>query len=262
MPQFTIDTDHLAEIIDETINRRLEAERRRFDEMLERVIARLELVQGSIDEIQEIQTIPGPPGLPGPTGEKGEPGRAGDPGPPGPPGEAGPPGVPGIAGPPGVGRDGQPGAPGATGPAGPEGKAGPGGQQGERGERGERGEVGLGIGELVGELDHERGVVRLVARNGELEHLVGEFPWPTEHEIWREGKTYPPLAAVTYHAQVYKSRRETSARPGSASSDWFLAVKQGPPGKNGIDGKDGTRGPEGRPGRDLSSIGPDGRKWS
>jgi len=253
-----IPIDSLANIIDETIQRRLEAERRRSD-----------AVFADLRRELEARAVPGPIGPPGPPGPAGPPGAAGERGEKGDRGELGPPGERGELGPPGEcgdkgepGRDGRDGMIGPAGERGAKGDTGPQGDKGERGEKGELGPPGLGFGELVAVLDREKGYVRFIARRDQIESLIGEIEFPTEHETWCEGKTYPQWSTVTYGGQTWKARRVTSAQP-QHSQDWFLAVRQGLAGKNGKDGKDGQPGPEGRPGRDLTHVSIDGReKWS
>jgi Collagen triple helix repeat (20 copies) len=261
----TVELDHIASIIDEAVahgeaqfERRLQQQQAEFEQ-------RLAAFNADLETLRQKALIVGPPGPPGPPGEIGPAGPAGERGPVGERGEKGDIGPAGDQGPEGlVGRDGRDGVAGPTGEKGDPGPAGASGKEGPPGPQGTTGEIGppgLGYDEIVGELDDKRGIVTFRAKRGEASHIICELPYPTEHETWRDGQSYPQWASVTYGGQTWKARRETMARPGH-SQDWFLAVRQGLAGKSGKDGADGQPGPQGRPGRDLTQIGPDGAKWS
>jgi hypothetical protein len=138
-----LDLDVVADLIDETIERRMDGYRKQ------------------LAEVRAVQPITGEKGEPGPKGEPGEPGTDGIPGPAGEKGERGEPGTPGPKGengdPGSDGKDGMPGprgekgdpgpmgdrgADGADGMPGPKGEKGDPGDQGPQGESGPRGEKG------------------------------------------------------------------------------------------------------------------------
>lgn len=77
--------------------------------------------------------------------------------------------------------------------------------------------------------------------------------------IWREG-AYKRGDVTTRDGSQWHANVETSGVPGD-SPDWQMCVKKGRDGKHGLPGAPGERGAEGRAGRDLTQMGPDGRKW-
>jgi hypothetical protein len=75
------------------------------------------------------------------------------------------------------------------------------------------------------------------------------IPMPLYLGIWDEAHDYAKGDVVTYGGSIwYCLVDQTKARPGIASKDWRLMVKEGRAGK---DGKDGVPGSPGRPGKDL-----------
>src|SRR5262245_12691885 len=119
---FIIQPEQFAEIIDETITRRAEIERRQIANQFELYQRKLEMVEERVNQITARELIPGPPGPAGERGEKGEPGDKGEPGAKGDAGAQGEAGPQGEIGSPGA--KGEKGDPGETiaGPAGPQGE--------------------------------------------------------------------------------------------------------------------------------------------
>lgn len=102
--------------------------------------------------------------------------------------------------------------------------------------------------------------VRHALTDGAVVEKQVKVPALVYREIWREG-TYEQGDAVTRDGSTWICRvARTTATPGS-SEDWKLAVKKGRDGKDGTRGEKGDRGAEGRAGKDLTQMGPDGKKW-
>lgn len=220
---------------------------------------------------------PGPAGEPGPPGPAGEPGKSGEdavltlemitqaletcpdlvrgavadwlsehppaPGKDGEKGDVGPPGADGKDGTPG--RDGQPGVPGVP------------GRDGKDGAPGIAGKDGASF-DLTGiDYDGERTVIfKCPAGNFPV-----KFPVTIFKDRWQEGAKHERGDEVTFGGQVFRALRDTDTKPGPQSNDWRVAAARGRDGRDGKDGERGPQGPEGRPGRDLTQLGPDGRKW-
>ncbi len=182
---------------------------------------------------------PGPPGLPGERGPQGEPGNIGPAGEKGESGERG--------------RDGQPGRDGEPGPRGEA------GCDGVNGINGKDGTDGAGFDDWKIEYD---GIRTLTFQCGSGERVKTQtvvLPILIDRGVWQQ-QTYVPGDVVTRSGSIYIAQVDTETRPGE-SKDWRLAVKHGRDGKDGKDGKDGPPGPEGPRGKDLTQLGPDGRKW-
>jgi Collagen triple helix repeat (20 copies) len=229
---------------------------------------------------------PGPmglTGLPGPQGEKGERGEDGLRGCDGMNGEDGKPGRDGVDGAPGErgpegapgrdGKDGVQGERGLDGEPGRDGRDGLNGLQGERGADGRNGSDGVpgrdgvdgkdGLGfDGVEQFETER-EFGVTFRNGDK---VKEMRWSKatladcHRGIWKEGE-YKRGDNVLREGSAWLALRDTKSMPGISDSGWLLIVKRGRDGKDGQNGKDGLPGPTGKPGRDLTQLGPDGKKW-
>lgn len=79
--------------------------------------------------------------------------------------------------------------------------------------------------------------------------------------IFKDGTEYERGDTATYSGSTWHCNAEhTKAKPGT-SEDWQLIVRKGNDGKDGQRGNDGGQGPQGAPGRDLTQMGPDGKKW-
>ena len=132
-----LDLDVVADLIDETIERRMDEYRKQ--------LAEVRAVQPIVGEKGEPGPkgepgAPGADGIPGPTGEKGD---TGEPGTPGPKGEKGDPGADGKDGMPGPrGEKGDPGPMGERGSDGADGMPGPKGEKGDPGDQGPQGDAG------------------------------------------------------------------------------------------------------------------------
>jgi hypothetical protein len=179
-------------------------------------------------------------------GVDGFPGKDGA---PGLPGERGLPGQDGLEGKPG--RDGRDGLPGLNGKDGEPGRAGLDGQDGRDGKD------GLGFEHLEERIeDGGRILIRTYRRGEEVNEFRHVTAMPVYRGVWKEGQ-YQRGDTVTRDGSQWHCETETAATPG-LSPDWRLCVKHGRAGK---DGERGPPGPKGDPGRDLTQLGPDGRKW-
>lgn len=198
---------------------------------------------------------PGPAGLPGqegPAGREGSPGARGEPGPagtiglPGPQGPAGPPGEKGADG-----RDGQPGRDGLNGLQ---------GERGSAGKDGRDGTDGAGFDDLRAEFDGDRRLTLKFGSGDRVKTFDLVLPIPIHRDKWAAGK-YERGDEVSHGGQIFRAMRDTEGKPGPQCDDWRVAASRGRDGRDGKDGERGPQGPEGRPGRDLTQLGPDGRKW-
>jgi hypothetical protein len=108
--------------------------------------------------------------------------------------------------------------------------------------------------------DDDPRVVNVVHDGVKGEH-IGSFRIPgfVDKGVWRAGK-YQQGDSVSFGGSMFIARVDTAAKP-EASPDWRLSVKRGLDGAAGKDGKTGERGPAGNNGRDLTQLGPDGKKW-
>lgn len=181
-------------------------------------------------------------------GERGLPGEPGPVGAVGPQGETGPPGIPG--------RDG---LPGVTGPVGEKGR------DGIDGKDGRHGIDGLGIEDFDIQYDGERTVTFVWANAQQSKTKSFVLPMPLDRGVYQHEREYLRGDAVSYNGSSWIAQTTTKGAvpggPTEASRAWRLAVKagrdgrQGPPGQKGADGKDGA------PGRDLTQMDTQGRKW-
>jgi integrin beta 3 len=178
-------------------------------------------------------------------GEKGERGDKGEPGDRGEPGPAGPEGSPGRDG-----RDGLPGIPGAPGDKGLDGKDGRDGLD------------GLGFDELEAVQDGRTVTFRCKGADGR-ERIIGSATWPVQiyRGVYKADCDYAQGDAVTYAGSTFVAVETIKGKPEESDSGWILAVKRGRDGRDGKPGAKGERGDAGAPGRDLTQLGFDGRKW-
>ena len=66
---------------------------------------------------------------------------------------------------------------------------------------------------------------------------------------------------MTWDGGMFVARQDTETVPGTNGSDWKLATKRGRDGSKGEKGDPGKSGKDGSPGRDLTQMGFDGKKW-
>jgi integrin beta 3 len=152
------------------------------------------------------------------------------------------------------GRDGLPGVPGTPG------RDGVPGLNGKDGKDGIDGKDGLGFDDLTVEYDNER-TVCLIFKSGEkTKKFELLLPVPLHRGVWKSG-TYQRGDEVYHGGQLFRAIKDTDSKPGPTSDDWLIGAARGRDGRDGKDGAVGPQGPEGKPGRDLTQLGPDGRKW-
>ena len=180
----------------------------------------------------------GPPGPIGLTGDVGPPGLEGAPGPPGPAGDAGP-----------AGRDGRDGVPGPSGQKGDVGERGTDGTHGRPGTDGRDGTL-----EGVTFVYDGARTVQVQRADGSV-LAVWRFPIPIYKGVFDPDVEYEACDQVTFGGSIWIAKTATRAKPEDNAAAWTLASKRG------RDGKTGPQGPEGRAGRDLTQLGPDGKKW-
>lgn len=131
-----------------------------------------------------------------------------------------------------------------------------------RGEPGRDGKDGFSANDLEAEvIDDGRTIVfRLIG--DEIDHAVElHLGISLYREVFKAGRTYERGDQVTWAGSMWYCRGTTTDKPGDGSKDWVLSVKHGRDGKDGKDGERGPPGPDGKPGRDLTQLGPDGKKW-
>jgi hypothetical protein len=101
---------------------------------------------------------------------------------------------------------------------------------------------------------------RLESTDGVVHAHMVHIPFLMYRDIYREAETYRHGDVVTSNGALWHClAAATTQRP--PSDDWQLIVQRGRPGKDGKDGAPGTPGPEGRPGKDLTQMNWDGRKY-
>lgn len=88
------------------------------------------------------------------------------------------------------------------------------------------------------------------------------FPVTIHRGIWKDGETYARGDATTRDGSTWiLMADQQKGKPGDDGSGWVLSTKRGRDGKDGQRGEKGERGAPGRPGKDLTQMGPDGKKW-
>jgi integrin beta 3 len=165
-------------------------------------------------------------------------------------GKQGPPGPAGAQGDPG--RDGLPGVPGRAGLDGFDGKDGPAGKDGAD---------GLGFENLSMDYDGERTFTFVVASGDKEKRWPFVVPFVIDRGVWKAGTTYQRGDAVSWAGSLWIAQQETTQRPGDGETSWRLSAKKGNDGKAGPAGAAGKDGRDGAPGRDLTQLGTDGKKW-
>lgn len=130
-----------------------------------------------------------------------------------------------------------------------------------------------GIDDLSIELGEDlRSVhVRCTMTGGKLVERTLAIPALIDRGIFKSETRYEAGDVVTWDGSMWVCRGVAlDVRPGIPNGQplheeslaaWRLAVKRGRDGRDGVRGEKGERGAEGRPGRDLTQMGPDGKKW-
>lgn len=243
---------------------------------------------------------PGPPGVAekGERGERGEPGvagPAGEIGPAGPAGGRGERGEPGATGEAGlVGREG------AAGPSGERGAPGADGRDAlqidilpavnlarsyPRGTfaRHDGGVIRSFRDTIPGDSLERAGWEVILRGFTDLETVQGEdqrsftvrarltgeefverrfsMPVMLYREIYRPETQYSQGDVVTWDGSAWHCQADSPKGAPGKSPEWKLMVKSGQRGKDAKDGERGPKGDKGDPGKDLTQVGPDGRKW-
>jgi hypothetical protein len=136
------------------------------------------------------------------------------------------------------------------------------GRDGMAGKDGKDGQDGVGFDDMFVEDDGQGNITLQYVRGDIVKGFRVRLPCIIDRGVYREETTYQKMDAVSYGGSLWLAQTDKPAgRPMDGSKDWRLAVKKG---RDGRDGKDGERGPEGKQGpagRDLTQMGPDGRKW-
>ena len=206
----------------------------------------------------------------GPAGRDGKDGADGRDGKDGMNGRDGKDAAPGRDGKDGIdGKDGKDAAPGRDGKDGIDGKDGKDGTPGRDGKDGLNGKDGAPgrdatSQELRCEWLDER-TFRFVWADGtvmpgsERKHAL-----VIHRGIWDASRTYEAGDQVICRGSMWIAKTTTTQRPdddGPAARDWQLSAKQGPKGERGAPGATGPAGKDGAPGRDLTQMDAEGRKW-
>lgn len=136
------------------------------------------------------------------------------------------------------------------------------GKDGRDGKDGDRGKAGFSL-ESFEVLQNEDGrTIELKFDGGDMSYTRElELPVVIYRGVFQDGETYAVGDMVTWGGSVWHCNAAGAGKPGDDATGWVLAVKKG---RDGRDGKEGGRGPEGKAGpagRDLTQMGPDGRKW-
>lgn len=126
---------------------------------------------------------------------------------------------------------------------------------------GPQGEKGISGRDGISAKDFKFDGERTITFKSEDEEFKIVFPCMIYRGVWAPGK-YDRGDVVTrdgslWHADV----NNIETRPGDKDSGWTLCAKRGRDGKDGERGPKGDKGDPGANGRDLTQMGPDGRKW-
>jgi hypothetical protein len=165
----------------------------------------------------------------------------------------------------GIGERGEKGEPGPQGPEGPQGEGIAGrdglpGIPGRDGKDGAPGRDGAGFDSWDLEFDGERSLTFVCGSGEHSKRRTIVAAWPIYRDIYIAGADYKRGDSVTFQGSLYIARQDTSDNP-EKCDDWILAVRRGREGRDGKDGKPGAEGKQGMPGRDMTQVGADGRKW-
>jgi integrin beta 3 len=134
------------------------------------------------------------------------------------------------------------------------------GKDGRPGENGKDGKDGIGFKDMSVTFDGERDFAFKFVLEDRVEELKMTIPFVLYRGVWRPG-SYKQGDQVTRDGSQFVAMRDTDGQPGTAESGWQLSTKRGRDGKDGDAGPPGPPGPPGKNGRDLTQIGPDGKKW-
>jgi hypothetical protein len=130
-----------------------------------------------------------------------------------------------------------------------------------------------GIDDLSIELGEDLRTVRVrcTMTGGKVVERTVVIPAMIDRGIFKGETRYEAGDVVTWDGSMWVCRGVAlDVRPGipkdqplheESLAAWRLAVKRGRDGRDGLRGEKGERGAEGRPGRDLTQMGPDGKKW-
>ena len=130
-----------------------------------------------------------------------------------------------------------------------------------------------GIDDLSIELGDDLRTVRVrcAMTGGKVVEKSATFPIMIDRGIYKTETRYEAGDVVTWDGSMWVCRGVAlDVRPGipkdqplheESLAAWRLAVKRGRDGRDGVRGEKGERGAEGRAGRDLTQMGPDGKKW-
>lgn len=130
-----------------------------------------------------------------------------------------------------------------------------------------------GLDDLSIEIDDDMRTVhvRCVMTGGKVVEKSAAFPVMIDRGIFKAETRYERGDVVTWDGSMWVCRGVAlDVRPGipkdqplheESLAAWRLAVKRGRDGRDGVRGEKGERGAEGRAGRDLTQMGPDGKKW-
>lgn len=119
---------------------------------------------------------------------------------------------------------------------------------------------GLGFDDMEVVHDGERSVTLRFVRGDVVKEFSFTIPSLIERGIFKAGDEYERGDGVTYNGSFWIAQCDTKEKPGDGKT-WRLSVKRGTNGKDGDRGPAGPKGDPGANGRDLTQMGPDGRKW-
>lgn len=136
------------------------------------------------------------------------------------------------------------------------------GKDGLDGKDGERGEPGFSLENFEIVQNEDGRTVELKFEGGDTSYTRElELPVVIYRGVFKEGEAYAIGDMVTWGGSVWHCNSAEAGKPGEDSAGWVLAVKKGRDGRDGKDGERGLQGKTGPAGRDLTQMGPDGRKW-
>ena len=168
-----------------------------------------------------------------------------------------------------AGAQGVAGVRGQGGPVGPPGRDGRDGLPGDKGEKGvdglhgRAGADGLGFDDLTVTHDGARAFTFRFIQGDRIREFTCSLPVLIYRGVYVDAGAYEKGDVVTWGGSLWHCHATTTTgKPGgSESRDWVLAVKHGRDGKAGPVGVKGLDGKDGAAGRDLTQLGPDGRRW-
>jgi hypothetical protein len=119
----------------------------------------------------------------------------------------------------------------------------------------------VGIADIEQEVKSEREfVLKCQLSNGVERVLTFKTAALLDRGVFKAGDEYEAGDVVTWDGCMWIAQKDTQDKP-KESDAWRLSVKKGRDGRDGVRGEKGERGSEGRAGKDLTQMGPDGRKW-